>query len=68
MSNQTKNKREVCEQCGKVIVGTIKIITYRRKLGKKSINIVEFYDEKCFLEKNKARTYECCKKSGTCKK
>jgi hypothetical protein len=56
-------KRPKCTRCGKPISGKIKIITYKRKLGKKMIDIVEMYDEKCFLIKDKERTSD-----GNCKK
>jgi len=62
-------KKQKCKQCGKVIKGVIKIFTYRKKLGKKSVNIVELYDEKCFLAKNKERSLnELNNKKRPCKK
>ena len=65
----TKKKKQKCEHCGKVIAGVIKIITYRKKIGQKSINVVESYDEKCFLIKNKERAInELNKKKRTCKR
>jgi len=52
-----------CSRCGKDIVGKIRVITYRKKLGSKSVVKVEMYDEKCFKLKNKesATKDECCK-------
>jgi hypothetical protein len=45
-----------CKRCGKIISGIIKIITYRKKVGNKTINVVETYDEDCFKEKNKEKS------------
>ena len=47
--------RQKCHRCHKVIKGVVKILTYRKTLGRKSINVVEYYDEACFLQKNKER-------------
>ncbi|KKM89100.1 hypothetical protein LCGC14_1252110 [marine sediment metagenome] len=47
--------KQKCKRCGKTISGKIKIITYRKKLGNKSIVKVEMYDEACFKIKNKER-------------
>ncbi|KKL48341.1 hypothetical protein LCGC14_2326490 [marine sediment metagenome] len=64
-----KTKKHKCKYCGKVIVGVVKLITYRKKIGQKSINVVELYDEKCFLIKNKERALnELNKKKRTCKR
>ena len=49
-------KKHNCTMCGKPIRGKIKIITYKKVIGNKSIQIVEMYDEKCFLIKNKERS------------
>lgn len=48
--------RVKCSLCKKTIVGTVKLVTYRKKLGKKSVNVVELYDTECFKLKNKARS------------
>jgi hypothetical protein len=47
--------KQKCKRCGKPINGTVKLITYRKKLGNKSIIKVEMYDESCFRVKNKER-------------
>lgn len=47
--------RQKCKRCGKTIFGKVKIVTYRKKLGNKSIVKVEMYDEPCFKVKNKER-------------
>lgn len=49
-----------CSKCGKIIVGKIKLISYQKKLGRNVINVVEYYDEKCFLTKNKERSLNEC--------
>ena len=60
--------KQICKRCGKKIVGKIRIITYRKKLGSKSINKVEMYDDKCFKIKNKEKAISrCCKRNGTSK-
>jgi len=57
-----------CSMCGKIISGKIRIITYRKKLGSKSINKVEMYDEKCFKIKNKEKCINGrCKQKRACK-
>jgi hypothetical protein len=62
-------KKHKCKQCGKIITGKVKLVTYRKKLGGKSINVVEFYDERCFLARNKESSlHECNKKGRICKK
>lgn len=58
----TKIKHK-CARCGKVITGVIKIITYKKKVGSKIFAVVEMYDEKCFLIKNKEKS-----KNGNCNK
>lgn len=46
-----------CNRCGKEIIGVVKITSTRKKVGKKSIVEVKYYDEECFyyidLEKAK---------------
>ncbi len=60
--------RQTCKRCGKTINGIVKIITYRKKLGNKSIVKVEMYDEVCFKIKNKARAAdERSRKKRNCK-
>ena len=41
-----------CKKCGKEIRGPIKINCRRRKVGKKSIVEVDYYDEDCFYDLN----------------
>jgi len=41
-----------CKRCGKEITGKVKINTYRKKVGKKSIVQVDYYDEDCFYYLN----------------
>lgn len=51
-----------CKRCGKQILGKVKIIAYRKKLGKNSISRVDMYDETCFKIMNKERLSNgCCK-------
>lgn len=60
--------KQTCNRCGKPIVGKVRIVTYRKKLGNKSINKVEMYDEKCFKIKNKEKsTNGRFKQKGPCK-
>lgn len=58
-----------CKRCGKEIVGKIRIISYRKKLGKKSLLIVDKYDDNCFRIKKKEKALdEPCKQKRNCKK
>lgn len=45
-----------CKACKKDIVGTVKIHTYRKKVGNKIEDVVDYYDEDCFLLLNKERS------------
>jgi hypothetical protein len=45
-----------CKACGKIINGIVKFVTRRKKSGAKMINIVDYYDEHCFLLLNKERS------------
>jgi hypothetical protein len=47
-----------CKACKKIIKGIVKIVTTRKKSGNKMINIVDYYDEDCFLLLNKERSKE----------
>lgn len=42
------SSRPKCTGCSRTIWGIIKIDTYKRKLGNKSLNIVDYYCENCF--------------------
>ena len=44
--------RPICKKCSRPIMGIIKIDTSRRKLGKKSLNQVNYYDEDCYYIRN----------------
>ena len=44
-----------CQKCKKYIAGNAKVDTYRRKLGNKSINQVDYYCEKCFYKLNEEK-------------
>jgi hypothetical protein len=44
-----------CKICKKAIIGTVKIETTRKKLGNKIIDVVEYYDEKCFKQQKEKR-------------
>lgn len=59
--SSTKHK---CKRCGKQIVGKIKIITSRQRLGQRNINRVDMYCDPCFKITNKEKYLknECCKK------
>jgi hypothetical protein len=41
-----------CKRCGKLIKGKISIHTYRKRVGKKSVVQVDYYDEECFYYLN----------------
>lgn len=61
--------RVKCTRCFKYIRGTVKVSTYRRKLGAKSLNKVEYYDENCFKLLSKERaTNEHREKERTSKR
>lgn len=47
----------ICAHCGKVVYKNAKIDTYRRKLGNKALNKVDYYHDKCFslLQQERAR-------------
>jgi hypothetical protein len=71
MSNCNDGKKSVkliCKGCKKPIVGKARVHTYRRKLGKRNINQVDYYDEKCFKLMKRARpTHEHKEQKRTCK-
>lgn len=45
-----------CKKCGDNIKGVIKINCRRKKIGKKSIVEVDYYDEDCFYDLNLEKT------------
>lgn len=60
--------KQKCKRCSKIINGKVKIITYRKKLGNKSIVKVEMYDEACYKAKDKERAInEHNKQKRNCK-
>ena len=60
-------EKPVCNRCGKVIVGKIKIITSRKSGKSKSKNVTKMYDEQCFKIKNKEKAInEHNKQKRTC--
>ena len=44
-----------CKGCSKNIVGIVKIISYQKRVGKKLIHIVDYYDVACFKKITKER-------------
>lgn len=46
------SERPNCKKCSRPIMGIIKIDTSRRKLGNKSLNQVDYYDEDCYYKRN----------------
>lgn len=54
-----------CKACKKPIVGVVKIDTRRKKVGNKIENIVDYYDEECFILLNKERSNGRRNKKGT---
>jgi len=57
-----------CFRCNKIIPSTIKINTRRRKLGRKSLQEVEYYDEYCFKKLNWEQSLNEHKKQETARK
>ena len=58
-----------CTRCGKPIATKIKIVVVKKKVGKKIVQVIEMYDEDCFLIKNKeGLSNGRHDKKGTCKK
>jgi len=57
-----------CTRCNRTISGKIKIDTYRKKLGRKSLNKVEYYDDDCFSKLNWERSLNEHKKQETARK
>ena len=60
--------RPKCKGCSHVISGKISIDTYRRKLGKKWLNEVDFYDEACFRKLNMERSWNVYRQEETARK
>lgn len=60
-------KKHNCTRCKKTIAGKIKIVTYRKKLGKKLISCVDEYCEAChkIVNKERALRNEHCKQKRT---
>ena len=50
--------KPICKSCGKTITGIVKIVTYQKKVGKKLLNVVEYYDTECFKKINKERALD----------
>ena len=46
-----------CKRCKKYIAGKAKVDTYRRRLGNKSINEVDYYCGKCFYKLNEEKAW-----------
>ena len=44
-----------CNTCKKIITGSVRLVTSRKKSGNKVLNVVDYYDEKCFKLYNKQR-------------
>lgn len=59
----------LCKRCKKPIVGAVKIYTYRKTLGSKSVSCVDYYDEECFIIIRKKGTFdESTRQTGIDKK
>ena len=50
--------KQKCKSCNKIITGTIKIIIRRRKIGKKIMDMADYYDEKCFMLLDEKRSLD----------
>ena len=46
-----------CTRCSGPIQGNIKIDTYRKRLGQKSLNKVDYYCTECFSKVNYERSW-----------
>ena len=58
-----------CKSCSRKISGKISIDTYKRKLGKKVIEQVDYYCQKCFKTLKVERAWNVYRKEKrTCKK
>ena len=61
-------KKIKCARCKKYITGKAKVDTYRRQLGSKAINKVDYYCENCFSKLNQERAQNEYKKQKTAHK
>lgn len=50
--------KQKCKSCNKIINGVIKIIMRRKRVGKKIIDVADYYDEKCFMLLNEKRSLD----------
>jgi hypothetical protein len=63
-----KNKPK-CKGCSRTISGKINIDTYKRKLGKKLIERVDYYCQSCYKKLSAERAWNVYRKEKTiCKK
>lgn len=61
-------KKLNCKGCGKPIIGRLRIHTYRKQSGNKSILVVDVYDENCFKAMNKRTKNGSLAQKRDCKK
>ena len=54
-----------CEDCGKIIDSAVKVHSYRKKIGKKSKNVVEYYCEDCFETIEQERSWDVVREKET---
>ncbi len=47
-----------CKSCNKTINGIVKIKMRRKRVGKKIIDVADYYDEKCFVLLNEKRSLD----------
>lgn len=57
-----------CNGCSRVISGKINIDTYRKKLGSKWINKVDYYCDSCFKKKNIERSWNVYRQKEAARK
>ena len=50
-----------CVNCKKIKKGPIKVHSFRKKIGKKSKNVVEYYCVECFTAKDLERSQDVIK-------
>ena len=54
--------KPICVRCNKKISGKISVDTYRRKLGTKSVHVVDYYCYTCFKKRSKEKSWNAYRK------
>jgi len=61
-------KKPICARCNNKITGKICIDTYRRKLGNKSIHVIDYYCAPCFVKRNEEKSWNVDRKKKAANK